>query len=989
MHKNKIGFAIVFLPLFLGVARAEDWANFRSDAGRTGYTPEQPPAKLALRWTFNPQHPPQPAWTEEKRIRFDYTHHVVADAERVYFGSSADGKVYALDAESGEQRWAFFTGAPIRFAPALWKDRLFVVSDDGYLYCLGKADGTLKWKKRAGPSDRMIFGNERMICKWPARGGPAVVDDVVYYGTGIWPSDGIFISAIDAATGKPHWINDSTGNMVLRQPHSGAVARSGVSCQGYIAVGKSDLWVPTGRSVPAAFDRQSGKFKFFNLQKARNKGSAAVAVIGSAMYNHYAVTASPEFIFTYAKGTLTATPRVASPVPAKGQGQGQGQGQEQGQPPDKPKKWVLKCPGGASLIAAGKTVICGAKDGVHGVGVEEKKVLWSQKISGTALGLAFSNGRVFVSTDSGRILCLAVPGEKPPNVVQAKTKAAPVAVNESIGSAVEEVLKISGVTEGYCLDLGCGSGQFALELARRTKLHIFGIEKDPAKVAAARKMLDEVGLYGVRVTIHQGDPAKTSYPNFFADLVVSENALSGGVVALDEVQRCLKPYGGVGCIGKPGDLKKTVRGPLEGVGEWTHQYANAGNTVCSGDPVKGPLSVLWFGSKDQVMSDRHGRAPAPLFSNGRLFVQGLNDIRAMDAYTGRVLWEYPLKGIGSPYLGDHLVGVAVTGSNLCTDGKILYVRMDDKCLRIDGATGKKLSELLAPPKADGQPGKWGYLAYRNGSLYGTLANEKHIVRFAYKMGRMEKQLSESMLIFSMDALSGKVKWTYKAVHSLRHNAIAVGKESVYLVDRAPAASDLLKSAPPKKGVPLPARPGLLVALDAESGAVRWKVEKDVFGTLLALSEDHDALLMAYQATRFKQRSEVGGRMAVFKASTGKVLWDKKVKYDTRPVMNDRTIYTQPLAYDLLSGMPQKGFNFKRSYGCGVLAGGRNLLVFRSATLGYLDLTQNKGTQNYGPTRPGCWLNAIPAGGLVLVPDFSERCSCSYLMKTSLALEPHP
>ena len=78
--------------------------------------------------------------------------------------------------------------------------------------------------------------------------------------------------------------------------------------------------------------------------------------------------------------------------------------------------------------------------------------------------------------------------------------------------------------------------------------------------------------------------------------------------------------------------------------------------------------------------------------------------------------------------------------------------------------------------------------------------------------------------------------------------------------------------------------------------------------------------------------------------------------------------------------------FAVSYGCGILAGGNNLMLFRSATMGYFDLADTKKTYNYGGLRLGCWVNAIPAGGIVLVPDASAGCKCSYLNQASLALE---
>ena len=65
------------------------------------------------------------------------------------------------------------------------------------------------------------------------------------------------------------------------------------------------------------------------------------------------------------------------------------------------------------------------------------------------------------------------------------------------------------------------------------------------------------------------------------------------------------------------------------------------------------------------------------------------------------------------------------------------------------------------------------------------------------------------------------------------------------------------------------------------------------------------------------------------------------------------------------------------------------MLFRSATLGYLDLARDVGTENFGGIRPGCWFSAVPAGGLVLVPDGSSKCACSYQTRAWLALQRRP
>ena len=130
---------------------AADWPQYRSDAARSGYAAEELPSDLHPRWTYAPRHAPAPAWQgTDTRMAFDYAHHAVIAGGRLFFGSSADHKVYALDAETGQERWCFFTDAPVRFAPAVWNGRVLAASDDGYLYCLAADDGTLLWKKRAG-----------------------------------------------------------------------------------------------------------------------------------------------------------------------------------------------------------------------------------------------------------------------------------------------------------------------------------------------------------------------------------------------------------------------------------------------------------------------------------------------------------------------------------------------------------------------------------------------------------------------------------------------------------------------------------------------------------------------------------------------------------------------------------------------------------------------------------------------------------------------
>jgi hypothetical protein len=53
----------------------------------------------------------------------------------------------------------------------------------------------------------------------------------------------------------------------------------------------------------------------------------------------------------------------------------------------------------------------------------------------------------------------------------------------------------------------------------------------------------------------------------------------------------------------------------------------------------------------------------------------------------------------------------------------------------------------------------------------------------------------------------------------------------------------------------------------------------------------------------------------------------------------------------------------------------------------LDTTSTEGIRLTNVTRPGCWLNILAAGGLVLIPESSSGCTCAYPIQTSIAFVP--
>jgi len=986
------------LMLVASSAQAADWPTYRADAARSGYTSEQLPERLSQHWQYRSLHPPAPAWPRDDRMFFDLAAEVVVANGHLVFGSSADGRVTALHAPTGETTWTFFTGAPIRFAPAIHKQRVYVVSDDGYLYCLNLVDGQLIKRWRPGPSDAMILGNGRMVSRWAARGGPVVLDGVVYFAAGIWQSDGVYLQAIDAETHATLWTNDTAGKIYMAQPHGGANAESGISPQGYLIATAEKLLVPTGRAVPAVFNRADGKFGYYHLQANGRIGGSQALAAGDYFYNGGSAfkLATGETAEKLIAGNYASTPGgivCSTTTGLRGYSVKVTTAPDRKGTPIKTVKheiaWTLgDVDARSALIVAGDTIVCGGDKKVTLVDAREQKVLATHEVDGAAYGLAVAGNALYVSTTAGSIYRLDGGERASPIVHQLKPV---VSVATNYAAAAAEIVERTGLKEGFCVDVACTDGSLALALAQHTNLQIYVLCRTASDVAAVRKMLTEAGMYGARVTVHQGSLDDLPYGKYFADLVISSRSLENGPLRVDadSPPRVLRPYGGMTCTGPLGKMQVFRRGELAKSGNWTHQYSDLGNSCYSNDElVQGELHALWFRDVDLEMPQRHGRGPAPVYHQGRMFVEGIDALRAVDAYNGRSLWQFSLPNVLTSYSADHLSGTAVTGSNLCVAGDSVYVHDKKFCYRLDAATGRKLGEFPPPANADGTPGRWGYVACDGQLLFGSLADEKHQIRFNWRRAEMTDMLSESKTFFALDGTTGELRWRYDAQESIRHNAVAIGDGTIYLIDRKAASDDKLDPKNSDAKLPTVAKvtqaEGKLVALESTTGRILWK-KPSAFGTMLVYSPAYDALLMGYQSTRFKLPSEVGGRLAVFRGESGEKLWDKAATYSTRPFINEYTVYAQGGAWDLLTGEP-RAFELKRSYGCGQISASKHLMLFRSATLGYQSMDAGAKLENYGGIRPGCWINALPVGGLVLLPDASAGCSCSYQNRSWMALE---
>lgn len=85
----------------------------------------------------------QTLWTASTGGNNDYSVPAVVGG-MVYVGSN-DGKVYALDAITGQQKWAASVGGRLDSSPAVVNGVVYVNSSNGNVYALDAATGQQKW----------------------------------------------------------------------------------------------------------------------------------------------------------------------------------------------------------------------------------------------------------------------------------------------------------------------------------------------------------------------------------------------------------------------------------------------------------------------------------------------------------------------------------------------------------------------------------------------------------------------------------------------------------------------------------------------------------------------------------------------------------------------------------------------------------------------------------------------------------------------------
>ena len=289
------------------------------------------------RWTFATG--PLVAWPWGHESGDVYTSSPTFDQGTVFFGAG-DGRVYALNAATGKEKWHAQTDGRVRASPAVDASRVYVGSADGRVYAFDRATGATKWRFETegvklrsgdfgfdrrtvqsspavangtvfvGARDGWIYAidAEKGSEKWRfdhkvswINTSPAVVDGVVYAGS----SDAQFVQALDAATGKELWRT-----------------KTGVTWSSPGIAGDM-IYVGDGAGRVNAIDRKSGElrwsFRTGSTVYSSPTPSGDLVFVGSTDAGVYALRISPTpvhravfFDSTYIKSASVPDPALLS-----------------------------------------------------------------------------------------------------------------------------------------------------------------------------------------------------------------------------------------------------------------------------------------------------------------------------------------------------------------------------------------------------------------------------------------------------------------------------------------------------------------------------------------------------------------------------------------------------------------------------------------------------------------------------------------------------
>lgn len=262
------------------------------------------------------------------------------------------------------------------------------------------------------------------------------------------------------------------------------------------------------------------------------------------------------------------------------------------------------------------------------------------------------------------------------------------------------LLDLAGVKGGIVVQLGLDDPALTRSLRANESFQVQGLDRDPAKVSAARETLLGAGAYGP-VSVDRWDGRALPYIDNFVNLVISGEP---GSVPDAEVDRVLVPNGVV-LTRQDGKWVKRIKAPDARRDDWTHYYYDARGNAVSKDKLVGPPQRLqWVGNpRWSRHHDRMSSLSAQVSANGRIFsvmdegsrisilLPSKWKLIARDAYNGTLLWKLPIEK-WSEHMWPLKTGPTQLTRRLVASGDTVFFtrQLEGPVVALSGATGQVL-----------------------------------------------------------------------------------------------------------------------------------------------------------------------------------------------------------------------------------------------------------------------------------------------------------
>ncbi|NQU25840.1 MAG: PQQ-binding-like beta-propeller repeat protein [Candidatus Nealsonbacteria bacterium] len=419
------------------------WPCYRHDAWRSGSTTATVPADLKVRWTAElgtrPQGPIADDWRHNPFVLGPVTPPVIAGG-KVFVAWGDAHQIVALDAASGKTCWTFTANGRIDSAPTLHGGMCLFGTKSGWVYGLRADDGRLVWRLRAAPVDERIVAYGQLESPWPVPGSVLVVDGVAFFAAGrqSLADGGILVFAVDPSCGKVQWVKqlDSV-------PQRHFYGRLGLEFDNF------DLLHREGTSVAMSrwlFDRGTGKMHVeaasgFALLKTGGGGAigGSGAIVPRGCWSYAPRNQSEQVkdrpylrpLTVFRGDTLVGCKEDKRTIYRRDFDIAGGEKfnslwSVHGEVRKTPDKWrserlargakwsapVFDAADSqqriAALVLAGETIFtAGSQGGLVALSSADGKVLARHDLpTATWDGLAAAGGRLFVTTQTGEVICL-------------------------------------------------------------------------------------------------------------------------------------------------------------------------------------------------------------------------------------------------------------------------------------------------------------------------------------------------------------------------------------------------------------------------------------------------------------------------------------------------------------------------------------------------------------------------------------------------------